>query len=137
MMNGDPVDPAVELVNFRRGYQELLTRAHDIELGHAQRLDELSRAYVKMQGDPKRGYHKEISESKAVMGLKVLNDDRAHYKEWNTKFVNVMSQVLPDIREVLKEIEKHSDEAWTEQYFDIAMHDDRYRDRYEEWCLDM
>ena len=34
--------------------------------------------------------------------------------------------------EVLREIEKHKDEAWTEEDFDIAMHDDRYRDRYEE-----
>ena len=137
MMNGDPVDPAAELVNLRRGYQELLTRAHETDRGHAQRLDELSRAYLKMQGDPKRGYHKEISESKAVTGLKVLSDDRAHYKEWNTKFVNVMSQVRPGIREVLREIEKHKEEAWTEQDFDIVMHDDRYRDRYEEWCQDM
>ena len=55
-----------------------------------------------MQGDPRRGYHKEISDSEAVMGLKVLSDDRAHYKKWNTKFVNVMSQVRPGIREVLQ-----------------------------------
>ena len=80
MTHGDPVDPAAELVNLRRGYQELLTRVNEIERGHAQRLDELSRAYVKMQGDPRRGYHKELSESKAVMGLKVFNDDKAHYK---------------------------------------------------------
>ena len=38
---------------------------------------------------------------------------------------------------MLREIEKHKDEAWTEQDFDIAMHDDRCRDRYEEWCRDM
>ena len=124
-------------MNLRRGYQELLTRANDIERGHAQRLDELSRAYVKMQGDPGHGYHKDILESKAVMGLEVLSDDRAHYKEWHTKFVNAMSQVRPGIREVLRVIEKHKDEAWKEQDFDIATHDDRCRDRYEEWCQDM
>jgi len=137
MMNGDPADLAAELGNLRRGYQELLTRLNEIERGHTQRLDELSRAYIKIQGDPRRGHHKEISESKAVMGLKVLSDDRAHYKEWHTKFVNVFSQVRPGIRDVLREIEKHKDEAWTEQDFDIAMHDDRYRDKYEEWCQDM
>ena len=52
MMNGDPVDPAAELVNLRRGYQELLTRANGIERGHAQRLDELSTAYVKSARGP-------------------------------------------------------------------------------------
>ena len=129
MINGDPADQAAELANLRRGYQELLTRINGIGRGHAQRPDELSSAYGKMQGGPRRGYHKEISESKAVMGLKVLSDDKAHYKEWNTKFVNVMLQVRPGIREVLREIEKHKDKTWTEQGFDIAMHDDRYRDR--------
>ena len=72
-----------------------------------------------------------------MIGRKVLSDDKAHYKAWNTKFVNVMSQVRPGIREVLREIEKYKDEAWAEQDFDIATHDDRRRDRYEEWCQDM
>ena len=31
MMNGEPVDPAAELGNLRRGYQELLTRVNEIE----------------------------------------------------------------------------------------------------------
>ena len=47
-----------------------------------------------------------------------------------------MSQVRPGIREVCKEIEKHKDETWTEQDFDIAMHDDRYRGKYDDWNQD-
>ena len=52
------------MANFRYGYQELLTRMNEVERNSNQRLDELSRAYVKMQGDPKRGRTKEISEAK-------------------------------------------------------------------------
>ena len=66
MMNGDQADPAAEMAaelgNLRRGYQELLTRVNEIERGHAQRLDELSRAYIRIQGDPRRGHHKDISD---------------------------------------------------------------------------
>ncbi len=34
-------------------------------------------------------------------------------------------------------IEKHKDEPWTEEDFDIAMHDDRYRGNYDDWHQDM
>ena len=37
---GMAADPAVELANLRRGYQELLTRVNEIDRGHSQRLDE-------------------------------------------------------------------------------------------------
>jgi hypothetical protein len=84
-----------EVVNLRRGYQELLNRVNDIERNSAQRLDELSRAYVKIQGAPKQGNQKEISKSKAVMNLKILPEERTQFKKWNAKIVNVMSQVRP------------------------------------------
>ena len=90
-----------ELPNLRQGCQELLTRMNEVERNSTQRRDELSRAYVKMQGDPKRGHTKDISESKAAMTLKVLTDEKAQRKEWYAKFVNVMAQVRPGIRGVL------------------------------------
>ena len=67
---------------------------------------------MKIQGDPRQGREKEIPESKAVISLKVLTEERAKHKEWHAKLVNVMSQIRPGIREVLKEIEKHKDEPW-------------------------
>ena len=63
-----------------------------------QRLGELPRAYVKIQGEPRQGYQKEISESKAVMSMKVLTEERTQNNEWHAKFVNVISQVRPGIR---------------------------------------
>ena len=44
-----------------------------------------------------------------------------------------MPQARPGIRDVLQEIEKHKDEPWTEQDFDIAAHDDRCRGKYDDW----
>ena len=91
-----------------------------------QRLDELSRAYVKSQGEPRQRYQKENSESKAVMSLQVLTEERTQHKEWHAIFVNVLPQVRPGIRDILKYTKKHKDEPWTEEDFDIAMHDDRH-----------
>ena len=126
--------------------QELVARVLELERGIPQsdrrerelltRVEELTRAAARNQGEA-RNPVREISESKAVMGLKVLSDDRAHYKEWRTKFVNVLSQVRPGIREILREIEKHTDEPWTEQDFDLAAQDDRYRSKYEDWFQDL
>ena len=59
-----------EVVGLRRGYQELLTRVNDMERNWTQRLDELSRGYVKFQGDPGQGREREISKSKAIMSMK-------------------------------------------------------------------
>ena len=95
-------------VQLRRGYQELLTRVNHMDRSATQRLGELSRAYVKIQGDPRQGYQKEISESKAAISLKVLTEERTQYKAWHAQFVNAMSQVRPDIRDVLKEIDREA-----------------------------
>ena len=66
-------------------------------------MGELSRAYVRMQGDPGRGCQKEISESTAAMSLRVRADERAQRKKWHATFVNVMVQVRPGIRDILRE----------------------------------
>ena len=71
------------------------------------------------------------------MTLKVLTDERAQHKEWHAKFARVMAQVRPGIRDVLRDIEKHRDEPWTAQDFEIVMHDDRYRDKCDDWNQDM
>ena len=131
---------------WRRGMQELLARVIELERGIAQsdrrerellaRVEELTRAAARSQGEV-RNQVKEISESKAVMGLKVLGEDRAAYKEWHTKFVNVMAQLRPGIRPILKAIEMFRDEPWTEEEFDLACVDDRYRGKFDEWSQDM
>ena len=48
-----------------------------------------------------------------------------------------MSQVRPGMRDLLRELEAHRDEVFTEQEFYIFMQDDRYRDRYEDWSQDL
>ena len=48
-----------------------------------------------------------------------------------------MTQVRPGIRDLIRELEAHRDEVFTEQDFDIFMQDDRYRDRYEDWSQDL
>jgi len=136
---------APEMEQWRQGMQELLARVIELERGIAQsdrrerellaRVEEL-RAAARGQGDA-RNKVKEISESKAVMGLKVLGEDRAAYKEWHTKFVNVMAQLRPGIRPILKAIEMFRDEPWTEEEFDLACVDDRYRGKFDEWNQDM
>ncbi len=80
---------APEMEQWRQGMQELLARVIELERGIAQsdrrerellaRVEEL-RAAARGQGDA-RNKVKDISESKAVMGLKVLGEDRAAYKE--------------------------------------------------------
>ena len=75
--------------------QELLARAIELERGIAHsdrrerellaRVEELTRAAARSQGEA-RNQVREISESKAVMGLKVLGADRAAYKEWHTNW---------------------------------------------------
>ena len=70
-----------EVVGLKQGCQELLTRVNDLERSSTHRWDELSRAYTKAQGDPKQGRENEISESKAVMSINVLAEERAQYKE--------------------------------------------------------
>ena len=70
-----------EVVNLRRGYQELLSRVNEMDRNSTQRLDELSRAYVKIQGELRQGYQKEISASKAAISLKVFAEERTQYKE--------------------------------------------------------
>ena len=72
-----------------------------------------------------------------MLNLRVLTDYRAGHKEWHTKFINVMSQVRPGMRDLIRELEPHRDEVFTEQDFDIFMQDDRYRDRYEDWSQDL
>ena len=47
------------------------------------------------------------------------------------------SQLRPGIRPILKSIEMHRDEYWTEQDFDVANDDDKCRERFEEWNQDM
>ena len=131
---------------WRQGMQELLARVIELERGIAQsdrrerellaRVEELRAAAARGQGDA-RNKVKEISESKAIMGLKVLGEDRAAYKEWHTKFVNVMAQLRPGIRPILKAIEMFRDEPWTEEEFDLACVDDRYRGKFDEWNQDM
>ena len=64
---------------------------------------------------PSQGHAKDISECKAMIGLRVLTDDRAQHKEWRAKFVNVVPQARPGIREILKENEEHKDEPWVEE----------------------
>ena len=135
-----------EMEQWRQGMQGLMTRVIELERGIAQRdhrerellarMEEMTRAAARGQGEV-RNQVREVSEGKAVMGLKVLGDDRATYKEWHTKFVNVMAQLRPGISPILKAIEMSRDEPWTEDEFDLACVDDRYRGKYDEWNQDM
>ena len=131
---------------WRQGVQELLARVIELERGIAQRdhrerellarIEEMTRVSSRGQGEA-RNQVREVSESKAVVGLKVLGEDKSAYKEWHTKFVNVMAQLRPGIRPILKAIEMSRDETWTEEEFDLACVDDRHRKKYEEWNQDM
>ena len=66
----------------------------------ATQIDEMTQAIVSSQREIKNRVT-EISESNAVMAMKVHVDDRAAYKEWRAKFVNVMSQLRPGISTIL------------------------------------
>ena len=125
-----------EMEQWRQGMQGLMTRVIELERGIAQRdhrerellarMEEMTRAAARGQGEV-RNQVREVSESKAVMGLKVLGEDRAAYKEWHTKFVNVMAQLRPGMRPILKAIEMSKDETWTEEEFDLACVHGRHR----------
>ena len=111
------------------------------EQGLRTRVDEVIRVVIRNHGGNQGGgggpRDRNISEYKAVLNLRVLTDDRAGRKEWRAKFINVMSQVRPGVRDLLRAMESHRDEVFTEQDFDIFMQDDRYRDRYEDWSQDL
>ena len=78
------------------------------------RVDEVIRVVIRSQGGNQGGggglRDRNISEYKAVLNLKVLTDFRAGPKEWHTKFINVMSQVRPGTRDLLRELEAHRDD---------------------------
>ena len=115
---------------LRRNEQELRNR-----------VDEMARVVIRNQGGNQGGggghRDRNISEYKAVLNLRVLTDDLAGYKEWRTKFINVMSQVRPGMRDLIRGLEAHRDQVFTEQDFDIFMQDDRCLDRYEDWSQDL
>ena len=147
-MNGNPEAVITEMGNriaelerlaIQSNQREQEFRRNELEL--RSRVDEMARAVIRNQGGNQGGgggqRDRNISEYTAVLNLRVLTDDRAGRKEWRAKFINVMSQVRPGVRDLLRAMESHRDEVFTEQDFDIAMHDDSYRDRYEEWCQDM
>ena len=48
-----------------------------------------------------------------------------------------MAQLRPGIRQILKSFETATDEPWTEEEFDLASIDDKFRDKYDEWNQDM
>ena len=71
------------------------------------------------------------------MVMKLLGDDRAAHNEWHAQCVNGMSQLRPGIRSILICIDMRKDERWTEQYFDVAIDDDRCGDIFDDWNQDM
>eukprot|EP00969_Alexandrium_andersonii_P348526 15411352-Alexandrium_andersonii.AAC.1 len=44
-------------------------------------------------------------------------------KEWQTKFTNIMTQVRPGLRHVLRELENSKHEEWTEDHFNACVGD--------------
>ena len=72
-----------------------------------------------------------------MLSLTVLTEERTQHKEWHATVVNVISRVRPGIRDILEDFEKHKDEPSTEEDFDIAMHDDRYRGKHDDWNQDL
>ena len=82
-MDGEQPDQGIE--GIRQAAQSLMHRIGELERitnqGSAReremstRVDELTRAQVRKQWE-RRGHAKGISESKAIMGLKLLGDGR-------------------------------------------------------------
>ena len=143
-MDGEQPDQEIE--GMRQAVQALLNRVGELERMTARgsarerelstRVEELTRALVRNQGHD-RGRVKDISESKAIMVMKLLGGDRAAYKEWRAKFVNVMSQLGPGIRPILKCRDMHKDEKLDRTIFDVANDDDRCGDKFDDWIQDM
>ena len=49
---------------------------------------------------------KGILESKAIMGIKPLKDDKSGFRTWHEKFVNALAQTIPGTRNAFAEIVK-------------------------------
>ena len=72
------------------------------------RQHELANVMVRQGGRGEErgaGRRQEVSQSKAVAGMKVLGGttQRNEYKEWHEKFVNIMSQLRPGTRKLWAE----------------------------------
>ena len=137
-MAGNPDDLLIDMGSRIVELERLATQNDQRERDLRTKVEELS-MMVAGTGIP-RGtarQEKDISESKAALGLRVLPDDRPQHKEWHAKFVNAMAKVRPGFRGILRELEMHKEEEWTEQDFDLAIHDDRYRGKFDDWSQDV
>ena len=85
--------------------QELRSNEQELRL----RVAVMARTVMRNQGRGGNARERTFSEFKVVLNLRVLTDDRAEYKEWHAKFINVMSQVRPGMRDMLRELETHKD----------------------------
>ena len=74
--------------------------------------EEIKKAIVE-RGDSKDGYMKGILESKAIWGIKTV-DEVKNYRSWNKKFKNAMDQAKPGSREAI---------IWLETITDQEMYD--------------
>ena len=131
-MNGDPEAVIAEIgsriAELERRVAQSNQREQELRRNEQElrtRIDEVARVVIRNQGGNQGGggghRDRNISEYKAVLNLRVLTDDRAGHEEWHTKFINVMSQVCPEMRDLLRELETHQDEVFTEQDFDIQL----------------
>ena len=63
------------------------------------------------QGTPKR--NQPILDSKAIQGIKGYSGDRAEFRDWTEKFINIMSQVRRGSRNIMETMNKHIDQGKT------------------------
>ena len=115
-MNGTPEELITDMGNRIMELERLAMQSNQREQElrrNAQelrgRVDEVTRMLMRNQGGGGNARERHISEFKAVLNHRVLTDDRAGHKDWHAKFINVMSQVRPGMRDMLRELETHKD----------------------------
>ena len=53
--------------------------------------------------------HKPAAESKAIQSIKPLTSDKKEFRLWNSKFINAIAQLHPDIRPFFEELTTYMD----------------------------
>ena len=85
---------------------------------------------VKQNEDKKHGGggHKKwnVLESKSVANMKNLGSDKAGFRAWHEKLVNIMAQLSPGCRSILKALVRYVDQEEDEDLYDWIQNTDEY-----------
>ena len=80
----------------------LKTQLKDILTFHTGRLDALEKAPGRSNSGGGKSFVKAILDSKVIMALKMLGNDRSEYRRWKERFENAFDQARPGARTLLE-----------------------------------